>query len=275
MGMGRRHGWWVLVLFLAVVTIGAGSLWWQSRSVRHAIAEIEAEMAAGRHAIAARRLNQLLLGAFTNDQAAYLLGVCEQARGRTQAADQAWARVAPGSSFFSRAISDRLTLMLESGRFADGEKLIDEAANDPRVNPTALRILLAPAFIQQGRLDDAERLIEERWQHLHDTGEEASELAVNLARLTLEMRWRPVPVESVRASLDRAAALAPDDDRVWLGQANLALQTGAVDVAKSSLPASGAGLTIPRSGRPASTGRWLPTAPTPYARPSLICLQAS
>jgi hypothetical protein len=34
------------------------------------------------------------------------------------------------------------------------------------------------------------------------------------------------PVDVVRASLDEAAKLAPDDDRVWLGRANLAIRTG-------------------------------------------------
>jgi tetratricopeptide (TPR) repeat protein len=225
----------VLTLLLAGTTIGAGWLWWQDRRVRHAISEIEAEMAAGRHGIAARRLTQLLASAPGCDQAAYLLGVCERTRRRNREAERAWARVTPGSSFSSRAISERLSLLIETGRFAIAEQLINEVAEDPRVNRTALRILLVPVFTQQGRLDDAQRLIEERWQHLHETGEEASELAVNLGRLSLELHWTPPPVEVVRAGLDRSAALAPDDDRVWLGQANLAIRTGSLDVAERLL----------------------------------------
>ena len=38
-------------------------------------------------------------------------------------------------------------------------------------------------------------------------------------------------VESLRASLDRAGRLAPQDDRVWLGRANLAIRTADLDEA--------------------------------------------
>jgi enediyne biosynthesis protein E4 len=195
-------------------------------------------MAAGRHGIAGRRLIELLASNPSSDEAAYLLGVCERTRGRNREAELAWERVTPGSSFSSRAISDRLSLLVDAGRMADAESVIKNAAEDPRVNRTAQRILLVPVFNQQGRLDDAQRLIEERWQYLHETGEEATELAVNLGRLSLELRWnRPPPIDAVRADLARAAALAPDDDRVWLGQANLALRIGSPDVAEHLLDA--------------------------------------
>ena len=39
------------------------------------------------------------------------------------------------------------------------------------------------------------------------------------------------PVETIRDFLERASKLAPDDDRVWLGRANLAIRTGAHDEA--------------------------------------------
>jgi tetratricopeptide (TPR) repeat protein len=237
MAMGRRHWWLLLALILACMTIGAGWLWLKGRRVRYAITEIEVEMTAGRHATAARRLIQLLAWAPGCDQAAYLLGTCERIRGRNQEAEQAWARVTPGSSFSSRAISERLSLLVDTGRLALAEQVINEAAEDRRNDRNALRILLVPAFTQQGRLEDAQRLIEERWQHLHETGEEASELAVNLGRLSLELHWTPPPIEVVRASLDRAATLAPDDDRVWLGQANLAIRTGSLDAAERLLDA--------------------------------------
>jgi tetratricopeptide (TPR) repeat protein len=41
----------------------------------------------------------------------------------------------------------------------------------------------------------------------------------------------------VRSSLDQAAQLAPDDDRVWLGKANLAVRVGSYDEAKRWLDA--------------------------------------
>ena len=237
MALGRRHWWLLVALVVAGMTIGAVWLWLKGRHVRYAITEIEAEMAAGRHGIAARRLTELLASTPGCDQAAYLLGVCERTRGRNQAAEEAWARVTPGSSFSSRAISEHLSLLVAAGQFALAEQMIDQAAEDPRVNRTALRILLVPVFNQQGRLEDCQRLIEERWQHLHETEEEASELAVNLARLSLELHGQPPPADIIRADLDRAGTLAPNDDRVWLGQANLAIRTRSLDSAERLLEA--------------------------------------
>ena len=94
-----------------------------------------------------------------------------------------------------------------------------------------------PIYSQLGRLDEAERLIEERWKHLNETGEGASEPAIDLVRMHIELTLKPNPVENVRAYLDEAASRAADDDRVWLGRANLAIRTGAYDEAERLLDA--------------------------------------
>ncbi len=127
--------------------------------------------------------------------------------------------------------------MVDIGRFAKAEEIVDAAAEAWPKDRAALRILLLPLFNQEGRLEDVERLIEDRWQGLHETGEQASELAINLGRLSLDMQWNRPPIDLLRADLDRAAKLAPDDDRVWLGQANLAIQTKAFDTAERLLDA--------------------------------------
>jgi enediyne biosynthesis protein E4 len=119
-----------------------------------------------------------------------------------------------------------MSLYVDGGQLATAEQIINDSAQDPRSDSTALRILLLPVFCQHGRIEEAQRLVEQRWEHLRETGEGASELAINLARLHAEVELLPSPVEAVRASLDRAAKLAPDDDRVWLGLANLEIRTG-------------------------------------------------
>ena len=48
---------------------------------------------------------------------------------------------------------------------------------------------------------------------------------------------KAAPAETVRAILEQASQRAPDDDRVWLGRANLAIRTGALDEAKRWLDA--------------------------------------
>ena len=68
-------------------------------------------------------------------------------------------------------------------------------------------------------------------------GEGALEPAIKLVRQHIELTLKPTPVETIRAALDQAARLAPEDDRVWLGRANLAIRTGAYDEAERWLDA--------------------------------------
>ena len=168
---------------------------------------------------------------------AFFLGSCELARGRNQAADEAWARVVPGSAYSDRAILARMRLFQDSGRLSDAEQLIRDAAEDPRNERTALLISLVPIYNPQGRIDEVQRLIETRWEHENQTGEGASDPAIKLVRLHIELTLKPTPVEAIRAFLDQAARLAPADDRVWLGQANLAIRTGAYVAAERLLDA--------------------------------------
>ena len=226
--------------FVAGALIWVGWTWWAARRYRTAMAEIDSAMAAGRFGLAARNLDKLLAWKPNSDEAAYVLGICEQARGRYQAAAEAWARVAPGSAFSQRAILARLRLFHDTGRLAAAEQLIIDAAEDPRNDRTDLLVLLVPIYSQIGRSDEAERLIEARWEHLNETGEATPEQSINLVRLHIELTSKAPSVENLRVYLDQAGRLAPDDDRVWLGRANLAIRTAPTTrPSGGSMPASG------------------------------------
>jgi tetratricopeptide (TPR) repeat protein len=223
----RPARWWIaLAPFVAAGLIWGGWAWWRDRSYREAITRIELEMANGRFGIAARDLRRLLLQEPGSDEAAVLLGRCEKERGRPKAAAEALARVAPGSPFAHKAILARMRLAHDRGELAVAEQIIDDAAGDPRNDRTHIRFLLVPIYSQLGRIDEAKRLIEERWQHLQQTAEGASEPAIDLVRQHIELDFKPNPVENVRTYLDQAFQMARDDDRVWLGRANLALRIG-------------------------------------------------
>ena len=237
MSKNRRRWRYLQALLLAAGLLWVASEWRQRRRDRSAFAEIEAEMNNGRFGIAARKLSELLPRRPVSDQAAYLLGTCEKARGRYQAATEAWARVTPGSEFSYQAVQARMRLAEDIGRFADAERLVNEAAQDPRSERTELLVMLVPLFSQLGRLDEAERLVEARWEHLKAIGEETSERAIFQLRLHIVLTVKPNSVANVRAYLDRAFASARDDDRIWLGRANLAIRTGNVDEAKRWLDA--------------------------------------
>jgi thioredoxin-like negative regulator of GroEL len=228
----RRRVRLVLALVGGAGLVTCGWVWSTFRSYYGEMESIESEVVAGRYAIACRRLEELLSrNADRNGQIAYLLGSCELARGRYPAAAAAWARVAPGSAFSHRAIEAQMHLYQEAGQLATAEELVTSAALDPRNGRTALLVLLVPMYCELGRTDEAERLIEDRWEDLSAAGEGALEPAIKLVRQHVELTLKELPIDSVRRSLERSAQRAPDDDRVWLGRANLAIRMGAHDQA--------------------------------------------
>src|SRR4051812_1733918 len=224
------------------LVLASGLLWgawalWSDGRYREAIARIELEMANGRFGIAARDLDALLKRDPGSDEAAVLLGRCEKERGRFEAAARALAQVPPGSPFAHQATLARMRLAHDQGRFARAEEIITDAAADPRNDGPHLRFLLVPIYSQLGLLDEAKRLIEERWENLRQAGEGASEPAIDLVRMHIDLDLRPNPVADARTYLEQASRMAPDDDRVWLGQANLAIRTGDLAEARRRLDA--------------------------------------
>ena len=91
---------------------------------------------------------------------------------------------------------------------------------------------LVPIMIDLGRQDEATKLIEDRWEDLNALGQGALDPAIKLLLRHVELTTGAVAIDAVRTSLDEAAKLAPDDDRVWLGRANLAIRTGDMEDAE-------------------------------------------
>ena len=88
--MWRQRGRWAAGILPAIVIGGlswCGWRWWDARRYRDAMARVELAMRTGRYAVAARDLSSLLTRRTDSDRAAYLLGVCEKARGRAPEAD--------------------------------------------------------------------------------------------------------------------------------------------------------------------------------------------
>jgi enediyne biosynthesis protein E4 len=231
---------WGRLLALAAVAGGAlYGCWWLSRVWRHraALVEIREHVQAGRHGIAARNLAELLAWEPRSDEAIYLLCVCENARGRPAAAEVIWARIRPGSAFAVPAILARATFLVDHGRLADAERLIDQALTDPRLDGFDLRRFLAPLYRSEGRIEDALRLIEANWALLNRAGRGGSGQAIELLGQHVAQSTETPTAESVRAFLERVEGQAPDDDRIWLGKANLAIRQSSFDEAARWLDA--------------------------------------
>ncbi len=218
---------------IAIVGAGGwvGREWWVTRQYRFAMESIREELEGDHQALAARDLRALLPWSPDPDRVLYLLGYCERSRGNHEAATEAWARVAPTSRFAIAAIVGRMEMEVERGRLADAERLIRRVVSDPRIDPFELAMEFAPVYVKEGRDEEARELIEGAWTALDRAGRGATEPAILLLRLHIEIGAKPDPVEATRSLLDRSGRLAPDDERVWLGKANLALRLGELDEA--------------------------------------------
>jgi tetratricopeptide (TPR) repeat protein len=222
----RRRAFGVGSLVAAGLIFGCW-IWWSFRRDKYARLEIEDQVAGGRFSAACRNLEALLeRQADANGELRYLLGWCELARGHIEATKKVWASVVPGTEFSERAILGRMRLWQENGRLAEAERLVREAASDQRSNRTSLMVGLVPILIDLGRRDEATELIEDRWKYLNALGQGALDPAIKLLLRHVELTTGAAAIDTVRTALEEAANLAPDDDRVWLGRANLAIRTG-------------------------------------------------
>jgi enediyne biosynthesis protein E4 len=224
----RPVAWGIGLLVGAGIFIGGWILWTELR-YKQAILEVEDQIAKGRYSAACRNLEALLAQkADVNGGLLYQLGFCELARGHIEATEKAWTSIEPGTEFTERAIRGRALLLQNEGKIAEAERLVIEAANDRRNDRTSLMVLLVPIMIDLGRQDEATELIEDRWANLNARGRGALDPALKLLLQHVELTTGVMAIDEVRSLLDEAAKLAPDDDRVWLGRANLAIRTGDV-----------------------------------------------
>jgi tetratricopeptide (TPR) repeat protein len=130
-----------------------------------------------------------------------------------------------------------MNLEIAQGRLAAAEQLGRAALDDPRLDGSGLPLVLGLIYARQGRRLEAEQLIETTWNRLVRKGQASWERAIPLARLHIRLRLDPPPVEAIAAFLDQCSRRAPDDDRGWLGRANLAMQARKYDEAKRLLDA--------------------------------------
>ena len=149
----------------------------------------------------------------------FLLGACEQALGRTDEADAAWSRVPADSPFAGDAAMLRVRLLMKRDRFAAAEELLPAALRAKGNHAIEARETLFALFNLEGRFAEARSLVQHGWDSYPDRFSLLRQLAF------LES-INPLPIEKIRPTLEEAALHSPDDDRIWLGRANLAVRTG-------------------------------------------------
>jgi tetratricopeptide (TPR) repeat protein len=201
-----------------------GSRWWSSRE----LARAEAELAASQPSAARRRLQRLAWLSPNDPATLLLLGACEEAEGRTAAAIDAWSRVPRDAPQRIDATLRRAQLTLARGRFAEAEKALLELDLPPDHPAAASREqMLLQLYLFTIRYDEIGRRKVQEWSRSHRPE------ALRVHWLIDETKSFPITATSDR--LEQAGAEDPDDDRVWLGKANLATRLGCKDEAAAWL----------------------------------------
>jgi tetratricopeptide (TPR) repeat protein len=226
--LGRR---WLAILCLVLLIGGLAWVGWLIASVRRfesGLDQARRLMDADRFAEAREYLLHLPPGRSNDPEVAYRLGVCAHAGGEIPAALAVWSRVDPRSTWATQAgLARARTLVGDLGRFRDAEVILEGLLRQGGPARDEVRHTLAELYFWEGRRDGVRRLIEQ-------AGSSATDPAIDLRD-----HWRVdssvTLIEPVRREVELAARRAPDDDRVWLALAALAIQTGRFEEAASWL----------------------------------------
>jgi tetratricopeptide (TPR) repeat protein len=198
----------------------AGYGWWRAE-----LARAGQEIGAGRSAAARARLERLAALGLGGTESRFWLGACEQAEGHIEGALALWASIPRTSARYAAAALSRARLAFAQGRFAEVEAALEPAYFPPDSLASAARAgQLRDVYFFTGRYDDVRRRMDEEWA-----------TASNKAEM-LRAHWqldepKAAPLRGVRARLEESGRLVPEDDRVWLGKAYLAIRMAHFDEA--------------------------------------------
>jgi enediyne biosynthesis protein E4 len=231
--MPKRWGgvtWWVLGALLVLSLLGVGCAFLiRQRSLEAELAQAREALAGGHHALASSRLSRLA-ARWTNDGEVYLLlGESELERGRNEPPERraeaqaaaaralaAWSKVPRSSPYYNRACLLRATHLINTGHYTPAEETLLQAIEDPQASLRyELERALSRLYRFEGRFDEVREIVRGAWSRSPTPAGDLKEL------WTLD--HSPMPVEAWKKALEAADG---DDDRVWLGRANVAITTG-------------------------------------------------
>ena len=212
-----------------LTAVGLAWLGWFFQRARTDLGELRRaaqEVAEGRVASATTRLLDLSRRHPNWDEVHYQLGLCEEARGRVRAALACWDLVAPGAPVARKATIARARVYTNTGQFSRAEAVLLSLPRGQDDDSNLVRQAIELLYRIEGRTHEVHSLVLESWADSLDPG-------YTLRRLYL-LDDSAFPIEHARRATERGA---PDDDRVWIGRANLALWSGRRDEARRWLEA--------------------------------------
>ncbi|WZO99357.1 FG-GAP-like repeat-containing protein [Isosphaeraceae bacterium EP7] len=227
--MSHRRCFWFVGSAVVIAAWGAAHAYdaWRFRSDFEAAKEAISQRSTGRALELLERASARHPG---DGEVRFLIGACEQALGRPEAAAASWARVDAASPFAPSAAMLAARLALARDRLAEAEPLLVKALGGQGKLAVEARETLVNLYKIQGRFIEARAVVSGAWGTYPDPMGLLKELE-NLGSTS------PMSVGVAHAALEKASRNAPEDDRIWLGLANLATRTGRFDEAKRRLEA--------------------------------------
>jgi tetratricopeptide (TPR) repeat protein len=217
-----RRRFVVAVLVLAAL-VGASTWAVGSWLYRAELDLARREILAGRPDAADVRLAWMTLLWKNDSDIAYLQGMCAASQGQVDEALTAWGRIPPRTYLGESAALRRAQLAFDHGRLATAESDLASASFRPGTRGHATRLSLEQQILQlTGRTDELRAKKEEEWEDATNK----ADLLLKYWMLDLETAF---PSDRLHSELEEAGQKAPEDDRVWLGKANLALRLARFD----------------------------------------------
>jgi hypothetical protein len=223
--MRMRRRWRSLAIgvgFLALAWVAFAQLdTWRARGQ---LRLAQQEIGRGRLEAAHRRLTSLASHPRALGGAAdYWLGICESVGGRPDAALRAFARVPAGYAFDPIGAYHEAKANLAHGRLHAAERRLEQALVQGGPVRDQIREQLRRIYEIEVRFVDVKALFR---AHLAEAEDPLGDLR-ELSNFDL----RRLPYDGVKGALEEAGQKAPEDDRVWLGKARLAIEAGRWDEA--------------------------------------------
>jgi enediyne biosynthesis protein E4 len=227
--MKMRRRWRLLGIVVALVALAwSGFAQLHSWMIRGELRLAQQDIALGRLDAAHRRLVGLAARPGTMGGAAeYWLGICESLGGRPDNALRAFGRLPAGYPFDPVGAYHEAKANLSQGRLDAAERRLEQAMTLDGRGREQARGLLSHIYQMEVRFDDVRNLHRANLVRAEDPTIDLKELSnLDLKRL---------PYDGLKGALEKAGQLAPEDDRVWLGRARLAIEDGHWDEASTWL----------------------------------------
>ena len=197
------------------------------------------EMSVGRYRPARQRLLDLTRRRPGAVEVPFQLGECEEKLGHPEAAIAAWSSIPADSPLYVKASASRAWLLLQSGRLGPAEDILSVLPRDSGPDGAQVRRAYEHLLRLEGRVHESRELIIESWHG-------ASDPAAVLRRLYI-LEDAALPLDYITEVLGKGD---PQDDRVWLGRANISIWQGRFEEASKWLEAC-------ERSRPEDSAVWL------------------